>query len=54
MSSENELILDKSKNNMKKRILEIIDCSLFVVILLCLLWSLQHAHTINQFIISLK
>jgi len=39
---------------MKKTILEIIDCSLFVVILLCLLWSLHHADTINQFIISLK
>ena len=42
MSSENKLILDKSKNNMKKTILEIIDCSLFGLILCGLLWSLKY------------
>jgi len=39
---------------MKKRILEIIDCSLFVVILCSLLWSLKYSDQINQLIISLK
>jgi hypothetical protein len=39
---------------MKKRILEIIDCSLFVIILCGLLWSLKYSDQINQLIISLK
>jgi hypothetical protein len=54
MSSENQLILDKSKNNMKKTILEIINCSLFVIIFCGLLWSLKYSDQINQLIISLK
>jgi len=37
-----------------KKLIEIIDCSLFVVILLCLLWSLKYSAQINQLIISLK
>ena len=39
---------------MKKTILEIINCSLFVIILCGLLFSLKYAASIDQLIISLK